>query len=351
MTAPRAFSELRLVNGSTGDPALFVDDPGRDNALLFDAGENAAIDPARLGDLTAVFLTHHHVDHFIGFDRIVRANLDRDKALHVFGPDGTIRKVYDRIKSYEYQYFPFQKIVLEVHDVLPGRLRAARLECAQKFPRPKVVEADWAGPVVFEADGMTVEAVHVDHPVPCLAYALVAKPGVYPDRGRLAAGPLRPDAWVDRTLTLLRDGAPDETPVEISASGETRPLGDLKARYFVNAPGSRVAYVTDTAWSESVRPGLVRLARGARRLYCDSFYSREQAVQAEKHRHMTATQAAEFAREAGVEELVLIHFATRYAGRYEALVEEALAVFPRTTAEIPPAPPKNSPGGTNRSCS
>ena len=107
MSSPRAFRELRLVNGSTGDPALFVDDPGRDNALLIDAGENASLGDARLGDLDVVLLTHHHVDHFIGFDRIVRANLDRDKALHVYGPEGTIRKVYHRIKSYEYPFFPF----------------------------------------------------------------------------------------------------------------------------------------------------------------------------------------------------------------------------------------------------
>jgi ribonuclease Z len=52
---------------------------------------------------------------------------------------------------------------------------------------------------------------------------------------------------------------------------------------------------------------------------------------------MTATQAAEFAREAEVEELVLIHFASRYRGRYEALVEEARAIFPNTIAEIPSA--------------
>src|SRR5262245_28795218 len=105
MPQSRLASDIRLVNGSTGDPSLYIDYPGRDNALLFDAGENAALDAERLGDLEAVFITHHHVDHFIGFDRIVRANIDRDKTLHVYGPEGTIRKVYDRIKSYEYPFF------------------------------------------------------------------------------------------------------------------------------------------------------------------------------------------------------------------------------------------------------
>src|SRR5271155_3069584 len=94
---PRTVSSFRLVNGSAGDPALYVDYPGRDDALLFDAGELASLDADRLGDLAAVFITHHHVDHFMDLDRIVRANLDRDKTLHIYGPEGTIRRVYDRI--------------------------------------------------------------------------------------------------------------------------------------------------------------------------------------------------------------------------------------------------------------
>src|SRR6478736_1655578 len=121
MPDPRAFREIWLVNGSTGDPSLFVDDPGRNNALLIDCGENAALGDDRLGDLETVFLTHHHIDHFIGFDRILRANLDRDKALHIYGPEGTIRKVYRRIKSYEFPFFPFQKLVLEVVEVSDDR--------------------------------------------------------------------------------------------------------------------------------------------------------------------------------------------------------------------------------------
>lgn len=347
MPDPRALAEFRLVNGSTGDPALFIDYPGRDDALLFDAGENAALGPDRLGDLGAVFLTHHHVDHFIGFDRIVRANLDRDKALHVYGPEGTIRKVYDRIKSYEYPFFPFQKIVLKVHEVLPGRLRSAPLECSRRFPRPVIEEFERGGPAVYETDDLGVEAEHVDHTVPCLAFALVERPSIAPDPDQLSGGPLRPGPWVGRAQKLLRAGAPPDTPVSIR--GEPHLLGALKDGYFRESPGMRIAYVTDTAWSEAVRPTLLRLARGARRLYCDAFYAHEQLPQAEKYRHMTATQAAEFAREADVEELVLIHFATRYEGRYQSLVDEARAVFPRVSAEIPPRSPKNATPRANRS--
>jgi len=205
----RTSSEITLVNGSAGDPGLFIDYPGRDDAILFDAGENAGLGADRLGDLGAVFITHHHIDHFIGFDRIVRANLDRDKTLHVFGPAGTIRKVFDRIKSYEYPFFSFQKLVILVREVEPGRIRTAALECLKRFPEPEPVEAPWDGPDLFEGPGLRVEAAFADHTVPCLAVPseapvmaidesdenpmdeatqdeVVEKPGAGPGRGRPA---------------------------------------------------------------------------------------------------------------------------------------------------------------------
>jgi ribonuclease Z len=344
---PRTVSSVRLVNGSTGDPVLYVDYPGRDDALLFDAGEVASLDADRLKDLAAVFISHHHVDHFTDLDRIMRANMDRDKTLHLFGPEGTIRRVYDRIKSYEYPFFPFQKLVVKVHEVLADRLRWADLSCARRFPEPEVAERPLRRRVrvIYENDDLSVETALVDHTVPCLAFAMVERPGAHPDAARLSSGPMRPGPWVAQVLELLRDGTAPETPVEIDGGRFT--LGTLADRYFTTTRGSRMAYITDTAWSEASRPALIKLAHRARRLYCDSYYANAQLRQAETYRHMTATQAAELAVAARVEELVLIHFAPRYKGRYPELLAEARAIFPRTYAELGD-PESSEPPGDRR---
>ena len=332
MGAARAFSELRLVNGSAGDPVLFVDYPGGDNAILFDGGDNCSLTMKQLGDLEAVFITHHHVDHFIGLDRIMRANIDRDKTLHLFGPESTIQKVYDRIRSYEYPFFPFQKIVVRVTELLAGRTRTALLECTKKFPPPEIREQVWSGRVCYENEFVEVEAVTVEHTVPCWAYALCEKPGIHPDPEKIARGMLRSGTWVGEALRMLRAGQPGSTLLTIQ--GGTFTLDALAEGYFEHSTGARVAFVTDTRWSEALKPELAKLAKGAWRLYCDSFYARKEAKSAAQYRHMMAHQSAELAKLAKVDQLVLMHFATRYAGKYEALVDEAREVFPRTTAEI-----------------
>ena len=332
MAATGVSAEQVLVNGSTGDPVLFVDWPDEDNALLFDAGDNSALPMERLADLRAVFISHHHVDHFIGLDRIVRANIDSGKVLSIFGPAGTIQKVYDRIRSYEYQFFPFQQIVLEVVDVGTAELTRARLECSKRFPPPVPEAISRDGAAIFRSGNITVEAVAVDHTIPCLAYALVEEPAMHVDSAALAAGPLKPGKWIRAVQQKLQSGAdPTET---ICLEGLELPLGRLAEQYFRQTSGGRITFVTDTLWSEEVRESLVKLAQRATRLYCDSFYSAAHEAQARKYRHMTARQAALLARDARVEELVLIHFGTRYRGRYEKLLEEAREIFPRTSARF-----------------
>jgi ribonuclease Z len=110
-----------------------------------------------------VFLTHFHMDHFCGFDRVLRANLDRDKVLHIVGPEGAIHRVYERVKSYEIQHFPFQKVVFQVSEILDGKRKTALLECSRKFPEPEVKEEPWSGPVVFQNPDLMVEAVPTEH--------------------------------------------------------------------------------------------------------------------------------------------------------------------------------------------
>jgi ribonuclease Z len=325
-------AEQMLVNGSTGDPVLYVDYPDADDALLFDAGDNAALPMQKLADLTAVFVTHHHVDHFIGLDRIVRANIDSDKVLTIFGPTGTIQKVSDRIRSYEFPFFPFQKIVLDLVEIEPTTLTRARLECTKRFPVPERITEPRAGRVVFATPRYAVEAVSVDHTVPCLAYALVEHSAFHVQLAALAEGALRPGGWIrDVARRLEAVGSPHET---IEIQGLSITLEQLATRYFRRTAGGRMAFVTDTLWSPAVRAELIGLCLHADRLYCDCFYAAAQAAAARKHKHMTTESTAELAIAAKVGELVLMHFSQRYQSRYDALVDEVRARFPRVSAQI-----------------
>ncbi len=75
-----------LVNGPFEDPSLFVRIMREKRAFLFDIGNISRLGPGDLQKITDVFVTHTHIDHFIGFDILVRALLRREIPLRVYGP-------------------------------------------------------------------------------------------------------------------------------------------------------------------------------------------------------------------------------------------------------------------------
>ena len=61
-----------LVNGRTGDPVLYIETLFERRAILFDLGDLSNLPARKLQRLEHVFVSHTHIDHFIGFDHLLR---------------------------------------------------------------------------------------------------------------------------------------------------------------------------------------------------------------------------------------------------------------------------------------
>lgn len=142
------------------------------------------------------------------------------------------------------------------------------------------------------------------------------------DRLGLAPGP-----WVRRLKEAVFRGEPRESRIPLP-SGGTATLGSLRdAGAVLVTEGQKVAYVADCAWAEPQAERLVTLARGAHLLYCEAAFLEEDAERARDRYHLTAFQAGELARRAGVGELRLFHFSPKYRGREAQFLAEARESF------------------------
>ena len=70
-------------------------------ALLFDLGDISALSNAELLKVSHVFVSHTHIDHFIGFDRLLRAVFGREKTLTLFCPENFIKNVEGKLEREE----------------------------------------------------------------------------------------------------------------------------------------------------------------------------------------------------------------------------------------------------------
>ena len=90
-------------------------------------------------------------------------------------------------------------------------------------------------------------------------------------------------------------------------------------------PARSYAYCSDTRYI----PTLPARIKGVSTLYHESTYGEDNLLMAQKYYHSTARQAALVAREAGVGQLLLGHYSSRYEDE-QVLLREAQNVFENT---------------------
>ncbi|MFN8204581.1 MAG: ribonuclease Z [Solirubrobacteraceae bacterium] len=253
--------------------------------ILIDCGEGTQRQLLRsvgLADITDVFLTHLHTDHWLGLPGMLKSFdlRDRERPLTVHGPPGT-RRLLEALR------FVWGGTGYEV--------TIAELEPMQSVGR----------------DGYEIAALPVEHRGRAYGYALVEAPR-----------PGRFDAELAERL-----GVPPGPAFGALQRGEV--INGVRPEQVIGPQraGRKIVFSGDTRPCDVVRIA----AHQADVLVHEATFMREDADRARQTGHTTAADAAALARDAEVSLLALTHLSTRYIGR--ELRDEARAIFPRT--EVP----------------
>jgi ribonuclease Z len=325
-----------LVNDRFGDPALFVDFKFERRALLFDLGDLHGIEPSKVLRLSDVFVSHAHLDHFIGFDQILRILLGRDKTVRLYGPAGVIDRVEHRLAGYSWNLVHRFSTDLRftVTEVLSAsEARRADFCLKDAFRREAEGSLVLADGLVRDDETFRVRAAVLDHRIPCLAFAVQEKAHVNVWKDRVDKMGLTVGPWLRDLKRAVVRGDPEDAPVQVAwrqagASKEpTLPLGRLKREVLEIVPGQKIAYVVDAIYSEDNIGRIVGLARGSDILFIEAAFAREDAERAADRYHLTTEQAGRLGRLSGVRRLEPFHFSTRYAGQEARLRREVEDAF------------------------
>ena len=260
--------------------------------LLFDCGEGTQRQMMRYGvsfALEDIFFTHFHADHLLGVVGLLRtmALQGRTEMLRLWGPRGAGR-ILRRAESLGFERLSFPVEIIEV----------GTDERVQR-------------------NGYSIVAFPVDHRAsPSLGYAIVEeerKGRFNPDLARefgIPEGPLWGQIHRGEAVTLA-DGRVIESSTLV---GPRR-------------PGRTVVISGDTRPCDAT----TQASRGANLLVHEATFGDEEAERAKETGHSTAREAAQVARDAGVDRLLLTHFSARYSRDAMDLEREAKQVFPNVT--------------------
>src|SRR5882672_2381087 len=277
--------EPRLVNDAFGDPGLYVDFRDERRALLFDLGDITVLPPRKLMRLSHVFVTHAHMDHFAGFDHLLRVVLGRKAGLVLFGGPDFIAQVEHKLRAYTWNVVHrYDELVLDVCEIgTDGRGQRARFSSRTRFAREAGATFERVDDVLHEEATFRVRGRFIDHDIPCLAYAIEERAHINVAKDRLAALGVSTGSWLRELKHAVLSGAPDTTPIQVrwrdreGGHAMTRRVDDLRHLILDVVPGQRIGYVTDLRYTDANMKTLSQLLAGVDLLFIESVFLDEDA--------------------------------------------------------------------------
>ena len=327
---------VRLVNPPFHDPGLLFSFQYQRRAILFDLGDLHALSARDLLKISHVFVTHTHMDHFVGFDTLLRVCLGRDKELHLFGPSGFLDRVEGKLAGYtwnlvdEYAY----NLHLRVTEVDEEGCRTRQYRCKERFHRAGGDEETPFTRVLLQEPAFRIEAALLDHRIPCMGLSLIEELSVNIDKEALKGLGLPVGFW----LTSFKKAVAEKKDpghrfsVTWEEKGKilrekTFPLGELSEKIARISPGQKVTYLTDLLGSPENLEKALELARDADHLFVEAAFLDRDRETARTKCHLTAKEAGTLARKAGVKQMTLFHFSPRYTALEEEIRREAMEAF------------------------
>ncbi len=316
-----------LVNSEHQDPVLLITIPQRAEHILVDLGYCFRLKVRDIQKISRIFVTHTHIDHFAGFDHILRLSLEHQKTITIYGPEGIISNVHGKLMGYTWNLSEGVNLNFEVVEVHPHKIVKKIFKGKEAFQdlRPEKVEKFNTNNYICITPNYKVKVAILDHKMPVLAYRIDAPPSFNADIEAMAKLNLSPGKWVGELKRSVENG---NTTGYIEINEKRYEISQLASQIIKQTKGTSISYVVDTIYNKDTKKEILRLTKEADYFFCDAAYLSSEEDLALKNFHLTAEQVGILAKESKVSCVIPFHFSKRYEGKYNKIYEEVRKIFP-----------------------
>jgi ribonuclease Z len=315
-----------LVNEPHRDPALYIDLFGKKESFLIDLGDISALSTRKILRISRIFISHTHIDHFFGFDAILRTCLSKKEPVHIYGPKNIIKNVSGKLSGYTWNLIKEYPISIYVHEFYRNSLKTCFFSAKNNLKKTLVETKGVMDGILYEDHELRIKALVLDHKIPVLSFLLEEKKKLNVRKEVLAELDLTPGPWLNnlKQMTLLNT-IPSEITVPCGGTTKIFDGNELVEKLMLIKEGEKILYVTDVCYSKRDAGKIKKFAKAPDILFCEAFFTSEDEKRAGERYHLTATQTRLIADGIGAKKLVIFHFSPRYKGNFKRIYKEAFA--------------------------
>ncbi|MDI1471054.1 MAG: hypothetical protein QMD43_02605 [Thermodesulfovibrio sp.] len=321
----------KVVNNAFGDPCVFVRLLREKRALLFDVGDIRRIPFNEILKVSDIFVTHTHIDHFIGFDQVIRAVLRRTEPLRVYGPENIIDCVYGKLKGYTWNLVSDYPLTIEVFAITEKKIHRAKFSASQRFKIEKLPSLP-KQEVILQEPLFKVKALVLSHGIPVIAYCLEEDYHININKVELEKRGFEIGPWLGELKKLIKlhyDYAPFNMLKPKNPSLKLKintPKGQFSIEELFDilkiTKGEKLSYVMDVAPKESNIQKIIKFVKDSDILFCEAYFLSKDIERAMERNHLTAALTGKIAKEAEVDDLVILHISPKYIDNPQEVYKE-----------------------------
>jgi len=285
--------EPAFCSGLFDDPLLLIRQRPLGSNLLFDCGQLTHLAKRTLTAIEAIFVSHTHMDHWMGIDTLTRHIYVAPKTVRLFGPPGIAAKLEAKLAGYDWNLCEADWGSYRVDEIHETVIETHLLSGPDGFCRSLLESRPRGDRTIFENRLLKVEAELCDHLVPSLVFRITEQPGFSVDEAFLQRRGLVKGPWIrqlkrryfrqeqlDDPLPVLRQGADGPEEFEISD------VRAFCAELFEEQQPASLGYISDVGFTEANLARIGGLLQGVTLLLCETTFLRDDRDKARSTRHL-----------------------------------------------------------------
>ncbi|HEY6872807.1 MAG TPA: MBL fold metallo-hydrolase [Geobacteraceae bacterium] len=326
---PFRFLEPTFFAGLLDDPVLYLHVRPSGRACLLDCGQIQHLAKRVLRSVDALFVSHGHMDHFMGLDTFIRNNHVSPRTFDIYGPPGIAGKTARKLSGYDWNLTEPSWCTLRVHEIFSDRTATFLLPGGEGFPCRIAGGEPRHDRIIHRTGHLAVEAELCDHKIPSVIYRLTEAPSFGINEEKLnRAGLVRGD-WLKELQKRFHCGFSDPAPLTVlRRQGKTNGEQQVtEARKLYEAirrdePPAAVGYVTDVDFSEANLEKVLSLMAGVTLLVCECSFLAAERDKARRSRHLCTDDLNCLIERLRPPFVLPMHLSKSYVGRSRLLYEE-----------------------------
>jgi ribonuclease Z len=339
MPMPFRYLEPTFFAGLFDDPLLLVRVRPSGRALLFDCGKMHHLAKRVYTSIDAIFISHAHMDHFMGMDSVIRHSHASPRTVDIFGPPGMSERMAHKFACYDWNLAETFWGNFRVGEVSDGRVESTLYRGPEAFAAHP--EGGRRGDI-YSNRYLTVKGIPCEHGIPVLAFRVTEGEAFVLDDERMAQAGVMKGVWLKTLEKLFHTGAMDGSPIGFLGQAgdgvEERREADAGALYRSimkrEAPAS-IGYVTDIGFTPENLERLTGFLSGVTLLVCECAFLAAEEQKARRSRHLCTSDLNVILDRLRPRYVLPMHLSKSYQGGKHALYQEIEPPSGVTVLRIP----------------